>query len=179
MIKNFFVQHFSEYEPPESDRKAKRMIDKGSTALPTFSQNHCTRSFIKMFSAVLPCKNFTIPQWIPSLNQPSFPFDQSTPSYAKIYSGYSKNFSSSSPCPFDNICFKKMPISDKIFDRGYSHCLESQKRVKFLCIKKAVMIILWVIMKRIRKVIRPEILQVPCGFVTDAGTRNAIFMIKF
>ena len=61
----------------------KRVIEKGSAILPSFSQNHCTHFFIKMFSAALPCKKFTIPHWIPSFNQPSFAFDQSAPSYEK------------------------------------------------------------------------------------------------
>ena len=39
-------------------------------------------------------------------------------------------------------------------------------------------LILRIIMPRIRRVIRPEISQTQCGFVADAGTRNAIFMIR-
>ena len=39
-------------------------------------------------------------------------------------------------------------------------------------------LILRIIMTRIRRVIRPEISQTQCGFVADAGTRNAIFMIR-
>ena len=33
----------------------KRMIEKGSTVHPTFSQTNCTLFFIKMFTAALPC----------------------------------------------------------------------------------------------------------------------------
>ena len=39
-------------------------------------------------------------------------------------------------------------------------------------------LILRIIMTRTRRAIRPEILQAQCGFVADAGTRNAIFMIR-
>ena len=88
----------------------KRVIERGSAILPSFSQNHCTHFFIKMFSAVLPCKKFTIPHWIPSFNQPSFAFDQSTPSYGKVTQVIRRIKSSGSPCPLDKIsiiCFKR------------------------------------------------------------------------
>ena len=91
---------------------AKNVIEKGSAVLPSFSRDHCTQFFIKMFSVILPYKKFTIPQWIPSFNQPSFSFDQSLPSYAKVTQVIRRIKSSGSPCPLDEIsiiCFKRCP----------------------------------------------------------------------
>ena len=80
--------------------------------LPSFSCDHCTQFFIKMFSVILPYKKFTVPQWIPSFNQPSFSSDQSPPSYAKVTQVIHGIKSSGSPCPLDKIsiiCFKRCP----------------------------------------------------------------------
>ena len=90
----------------------KNVIEKGSAVLPSFSHDTCTRFFAKMFSAVLPCKKFTIPHWIPSFDQPSFSFDQAAPSYGNVTQTIRKIKSSSSPCPLDKIsviCFKRCP----------------------------------------------------------------------
>ena len=90
----------------------KNVIEKGSAVLPSFSRDHCTQFFIKMFSVILPYKKFTIPQWIPSFNQHSFSFDQSPPSYAKVTQVIRRIKSSGSPCPLDKIsiiCFKRCP----------------------------------------------------------------------
>ena len=65
-----------------------------------------------MFSVILPYKKFTILRWIPSFNQPSFSFDKSLPSYAKVTQVIRRIKSSGSPCPLDKIsiiCFKRCP----------------------------------------------------------------------
>ena len=83
--------------------------------LPSFTLDHCTLFFIKMFSVLLPYKKVTIPHWIPSFNQPSFSFDQSPP-YAKVTQVIHRIKSSGSPCPLDKIsiiCFMRCPYLRK------------------------------------------------------------------
>ena len=90
----------------------KNVIEKGSAVLPSFTRDQCTRFFYKMFSAIMPNKSFSIPNWIPKLSQPSNPFDVSPPSYEKVTSIIRRIKSSGSPCPLDKIsiiCFKRCP----------------------------------------------------------------------
>ena len=90
----------------------KNVIEKGSAILPSFTRDQCTRFFYKMFSAIMPNKSFSIPNWIPKFSQPSNPFDVSPPSYEKVTSIIRRIKSSGSPCPLDKIsiiCFKRCP----------------------------------------------------------------------
>ena len=59
---------------------------------------------------------------------------------------------------------------------GATEC-ELHRTISIMC--HIIKLILRVIMTRVRKVLRPEILQTQCGFMADAGTRNATFMIRF
>ena len=119
--------------------------------LPSFSRDHCTQFFIKMFSVVLPYKKFTIPRSIPSFNQPSS-FDQSPPSYAKVTQVIRRIKSSGSPCPLDKIsiiCVKRCPylrtflteIIHIIWESGRVPS-EWKKLVPIWCTKKALAMIL-------------------------------------
>ena len=120
--------------------------------LPSFSRDHCTQFFIKMFSVILPYKKFTIPQWIPSFNQPSFSFDQSPPSYAKVIRVIRRIKSSGSPCLLDKIsiiCFKRCPYLRTFLTENIRIIWESgrvpsewKKLVPFWCTKKALAMIL-------------------------------------
>jgi len=103
----------------------KCVIEKGSTVLLTFSQNHWTLFFIKMFSAHLPCKKFTIPQGIPSFIQLSFPLDQSTPSYGKVMvtEVIQRIKPFGSPCPLDKISivsFTRCPYLKAFWQRLFA-----------------------------------------------------------
>ena len=64
----------------------KRVLQTSSTLLPSFSKEQCSQYFFKMFSSLSPCKNYSIPSWIPSLREPDHPFPLELPSYEKITS---------------------------------------------------------------------------------------------
>ena len=80
--------------------------------MPSFSRDHCTRFFLHLFSATTPQKIFKCPSWIPSLPDPSIPFNQSPPSYEKVTNVTRRMKTSGSPCPLDKISiisFKRCP----------------------------------------------------------------------
>ena len=88
----------------------KNILQKSKSILPSFTQDHCTKFFLDFFRAVFPQRTFNTPSWLPSLPEPSTPFDQSSLSYEKITIIVRRMKSSSSPCPLDNIsiiCFKR------------------------------------------------------------------------
>jgi len=88
----------------------KNILQKSKSILPSFTQDHCTKFFLEFFRAVFPQRTFNTPSWLPSLPEPSTPFDQSPPSYEKITTIVLRMKSSSSPCPLDKIsiiCFKR------------------------------------------------------------------------
>ena len=62
---------------------AKNTLEKGSSIMPSFSQDHWIRFFLHLFSATTPHKIFKYPR-SPSLPDPSIPFYQPPPSYEKV-----------------------------------------------------------------------------------------------
>ena len=90
----------------------KNTLEKGSSIMPSFSRDHCTRFFLQLFSATTPHKIFKCPSWIPSLPDPSIPFNQSPPSYEKVTNVIRRRKTSGSPCSLDKISilsFKRCP----------------------------------------------------------------------
>ena len=81
----------------------KNTLEKGSSIMPSFSRDHCTRFFLHCFSAIAPNKIFKCPSWIPSLPDPSILFNQSPPSYEKVTTVIRRMKTSGSPCPLDKI----------------------------------------------------------------------------
>ena len=91
---------------------AKNTLERGSSIMPSFSRDHCTRFFLHLFSETTPNKIFKCPSWIPSLPDPTIPFDQSPPSYEKVTNVIRRMKTSGSPCPLDKvsiISFKRCP----------------------------------------------------------------------
>ena len=81
----------------------KNILQKSKSILPSFTQDHCTKSFLDFFRAVFPQRTFNTSSWLPSLPEPSTPFDQSPPSYEKITTIVCRMKSSNSPCSLDKI----------------------------------------------------------------------------
>ena len=80
--------------------------------LPTFIASSCTDFFTMFFSAINPLATFIIPSWIPSLSQPSTPYDLSPPTYQLITNVIRRIKASGSPCPLDKILiipYKRCP----------------------------------------------------------------------
>ena len=106
----------------------KQILEKGSSIMPSFSSDNCTSFFLRSFSAILPHKICTAPSWIPSLPDPSIPFNQSPPSYEKVTNVIRRMKSSGSPCPLDKIsiiCFKRCPYLRSFLTDIISHIWES------------------------------------------------------
>ena len=80
----------------------KNALERGSSALPSFTCDHCTKFFIKMFARVRPFQPFSIPSWIPNFSEPSTPFDHS-PTYQRVTRVIQRMKSSGSPCPLDKL----------------------------------------------------------------------------
>ena len=79
---------------------------------PTFDSSTCTQFFHAFFRSIYPLKSFKIPNWIPSLAQPSIPYDLSSPSYQQITKVVRRTRASGSPCPLDTLSiipFKRYP----------------------------------------------------------------------
>ena len=79
---------------------------------PTFDCSACTKFFATFFRSIFPSKSFKIPDWIPSLAQPSIPYDLSPPSYHQFTKFVRRMKASGSPCPLDKISiipFKRCP----------------------------------------------------------------------
>ena len=90
----------------------KNTLEKGSSIMPSFQRDHCTRFFLHLFSATTSHKIFKCPSWIPSLPDPSIPFNQSPPSYEKVTNVIRRLKTSGFPCPLDKISiisFKRCP----------------------------------------------------------------------
>ena len=90
----------------------KKYFKKNTSSLPTFNLGQCTSYFTKTFSAINPCKTFSIPCWIPKFASPQTPFDLDPPTYQEITNVIRKMKPSGSPCPLDQIsviCFKRCP----------------------------------------------------------------------
>ena len=94
--------------------KAEIFGEKGCSIMASFSSDHYT----------------SCPNWIPSLPDPSIPFNQSPPSYEKITNVIRRTNSVGSPCPLEKkstICFKSCPylrsllsdIISVIWESGY------------------------------------------------------------
>jgi len=88
---------------------AKNVLERGSSVLPSFTRDHCTKFFIKIFSTVRPFQTFSIPSWIPKFSEPSTPFDLSSPPY-QSYSGEVIRFSMPARQIVDNM-LQEMPLS--------------------------------------------------------------------
>ena len=90
----------------------KRVLQKRSSLIPTFTLQHCTQYFRKMSSDTLPDKQFHIPSWISQFEPPTHRFNLQPPSYQKVTAVVRRMKSSLSPSPLDlisNICFKRCP----------------------------------------------------------------------
>ena len=90
----------------------KRVLQKRSSLIPTFTLQHCTQYFRKMLSDTLPDKQFHIPSWISQFEPPTLRFNLQPPSYQKVTAVVRRMKSSLSPSPLDlisNICFKRCP----------------------------------------------------------------------
>ena len=90
----------------------KKYFKKNTSSLPTFNLGQCTSYFTKTFSAINPCKTFSIPSWIPKFASPQTPFNLDPPTYQEITNVIRKMKPSGSPCPLDQIsviCFKRCP----------------------------------------------------------------------
>ena len=72
----------------------------------------CTTFFRDFFRAKQPSKSFKMPNWIPSLPQPTIPYNLSSPSYQQITKIVRRMKASGSPCPLDKLSvipFKRCP----------------------------------------------------------------------
>ena len=90
----------------------KFTLEKGSSIMPSFFRDHCTRFFLHLFSETTLNNIVKYPSWIPSLPDPSIPFNQSPPSYEKVTNVIRRMKTSGSPCPLDKISiisFKRYP----------------------------------------------------------------------
>ena len=90
----------------------KNVLDRRSSILPSFTRDHFTKFFIKIFFTVRPFQTFSIPSWIPKFSEPYTSFDLSPPTYQKVARVIRRMKSSGSPCPLDKlsiICFKRCP----------------------------------------------------------------------
>ena len=79
---------------------------------PTVNCSTCTHFFATCFRSIFPVKSFNIPDWIPSIAQPSIPYDVTPPSYNQITKVVRRIQASGSPCPLDKIYiipFKRCP----------------------------------------------------------------------
>ena len=79
---------------------------------PTFDCSTCTKFFATFFRSISPLISFQIPDWIPSLAQPSIPYDVTPPSYHQITKVVRRIKASGSPYPLDKISiipFKHCP----------------------------------------------------------------------
>ena len=72
----------------------------------------CTTFFRDFFRAKQPSKSFKMPSWIPSLPQPTIPYNLSSPSYQQITKIVRRMKACGSPCPLDKLSvipFKRCP----------------------------------------------------------------------
>ena len=90
----------------------KATFQRSNSPSPQVSKQQCTDFFTEVFSAILPGKIFTLPDWIPTFNKPESAFDLTPPSYQQITQIIHRMKASVSPCPLDKIsiiCFKRCP----------------------------------------------------------------------
>jgi len=90
----------------------KNILNKKTSALPTFNMTECASYFRQILSQVNPYKLFVIPSWIPRLKPPDIPYNLDPPTYDQVTNVIRKMKSSGSPCPLDQIsiiCFKRCP----------------------------------------------------------------------
>lgn len=91
----------------------KKFLEKPIRTAPTFTRDICTEFFRKTFHCLQRTKNYIIPNWIPSLNQPTTEFDLQPPTYRELCTVIRRMKTSGSPCPLDQIsiiCFKRCPF---------------------------------------------------------------------
>ena len=81
----------------------KSKLDSSTSSSPSFSMSACTNFFHDFFRVRHPLKCFKIPSWIPSLPQPSVPYNMSPPTYQQITKVVRRMKASGSPCPLDKI----------------------------------------------------------------------------
>ena len=90
----------------------KSNFKKNTSSSPSFDASACTHFYHNFFASINPTKSFKIPDWIPSLNQPSISYDLSPPSYQQITNIIRRMKAAGSPCPLDKISiipFKRCP----------------------------------------------------------------------
>ena len=90
----------------------KTNLNSGTSPFPSFNMTTCTTFFRDFFLAKQPSKSFRMPSWIPSLPQPTIPYNRSSPSYEQITKIVRRMKASGSPCPLDKLSvipFKRCP----------------------------------------------------------------------
>ena len=65
-------------------RYVKTNLNSSASPCPSFNMATCTTFFRDFFRAKQPSKSFKIPSWIPSLPQPTIPYNLSSPSYQQV-----------------------------------------------------------------------------------------------
>ena len=106
----------------------KKFIEPNIRVLPSFTKEICETFFLTAFKRIT-TRSFSIPDWIPRLNQPNFQFDVAPPTYKEICKIINRMKSSSSPCPVDQIsviCFKRCPYLRSYITAVCSQVLASQ-----------------------------------------------------
>ena len=79
----------------------KGNLDSATSPSLSFTMTTCTSFFHEFFRSKHPSKSFKIPSWIPSLPQPSVPYNLSLPSFQQITNIVWRMKASGSPCPLD------------------------------------------------------------------------------
>ena len=90
----------------------KTNLNSSASPFPSFNMATCTTFFRDFFRAKQLSKSFKIPSWIPSLPQPTIPYNLSSPSYQQITKIVHRMKASGSPCPLDKLSvipFKRCP----------------------------------------------------------------------
>ena len=106
----------------------KRVVEKPFRILPSFSRDVCKGYFRRLFSPDSPNHQFSVPNWFPSLPQPSTSFVCEPPSYEKVTGVIRRMKASGSPCPLDQIsviCFKRCPFLRTMITRFFSKAWRS------------------------------------------------------
>ena len=90
----------------------KRVLQKKSSLLPTFTLSDCAQYIHGILSDNSPNKRFAIPSWIPQFQAPTHGFSLQLPSYQKVAAIVRRMKASASPSPLEQIsiiCFKRCP----------------------------------------------------------------------
>ena len=90
----------------------KTNLNSGASPFPSFNMTTCTTFFRDFFRAKQPSMSFEMPNWIPSLPQPTITYNLSSPFYQQIPKVVRRMKAFGSPCPLDKLSvipFKRCP----------------------------------------------------------------------